>query len=60
MKKLYIAHGYNSFTNKSLIKAFTTETEANKFLEGLTDPKIQVMGYKSTADLVNSLLNKGA
>lgn len=56
MKKVYIAKGYNSFTNKELIKAFSTEKEANAFLEGLTDPHLQVLGYKTTTQLVNSLL----
>lgn len=53
MKKLYIASGYNSFTHKELRKAFTSEIEADKFLEGLTDPRIQVIAYKSTVELIN-------
>lgn len=56
MKKLYLANGYNSWTNKELIKAFTTEKEASDFLEGLTNPHIRVIAYKSTLDLVNHLL----
>jgi hypothetical protein len=56
MKKLYIASGYNSWTNKELIRAFSSETEADKFLENLTNPHIQVFSYKSTADLANLLL----
>ena len=57
--KLYIAKGYNSYTNKQLLKAFSNEAEANQFLIGLTDPKLEVMSYRSTVDLVNDLL-KGA
>jgi hypothetical protein len=57
--KLYIAKGYNSYTNKQLLKAFSSEAEANQFLTGLTDPKLEVMSYRSTVDLVNDLL-KGA
>ena len=53
MKKLFIANGYNSYTNQELIKAFATEQEADKFLEGLTDPHITVMSYKSTLQLIN-------
>jgi hypothetical protein len=53
MKKLFIAKGYNSYTNQELIKAFATEQEADKFLEGLTDPHITVMSYKSTLQLIN-------
>jgi hypothetical protein len=53
MKKLFIAKGYNSYTNKELIKAFATEPEADKFLEGLTDPRINIVSYKSTVQLLN-------
>ena len=56
MKKIYIVKGYNSWTNNQLIRAFSSESEADKFIEGLTDPHIQVVGYKSTAQLVNALL----
>lgn len=56
MKKVFIAKGYDSFNNKALIRAFMTEAEADQFIQGLTDPHIQVLGYKSTAQLVNTLL----
>ena len=56
LMKLYIANGYNSYTNNQLIKAFSSEAEASQFLNGLTDPKLQVISYKSTIDLVNDLL----
>lgn len=59
MKKLYIATAYNSYTNKEIRQAFNSEAEADKFLEGLTDPRIQVIAYKSTVELINHLL-KGA
>jgi hypothetical protein len=54
--KLYIAKGYNSYTNKQLLKAFSSEAEATQFLNGLTDPRLEVMSYRSTVDLVNDLL----
>jgi hypothetical protein len=56
MKKVFIASGYNSWTNKDIIKAFTSENEAEKWIEGLTNPHINIIGYKSTIDLVNHLL----
>lgn len=56
MKKIYIASGYNSFTNKAMRQAFTTEQEADKFLETLTDPHVHVVVYKSTVDLLNHFL----
>jgi hypothetical protein len=56
MKKIYIAKGYNSWTNQQILRAFQSENEAEAFIQGLTDPSIQVLGYKSTVQLVNSLL----
>lgn len=56
IKKLYIARGYNSWANKPLIKAFNTESEADQYVQGLTDPHIQILAYKNTTQLVNYLL----
>lgn len=56
MKKIYIARGYNSFTNKESVRAFSTEQAADCFIQGLTDPKIQVVSYKSSAQLLNLLI----
>ena len=58
MKKLYIANGYNSWTHKDLIRAFSSEDEADQFMEGLTDPHLQVFTYKSTAELMNHFFNE--
>jgi hypothetical protein len=60
MKKLYLAHGYNSWTHRDLIRAFSNEEEAGAFMEGLTDPHLQVIAYQSSSQLVNILLaNQG-
>ena len=56
MKKIYIANGFNSWSNKEITKAFSNEDDARNFLEGLTDPKILLIPYKTSADLVNHLL----
>ena len=56
MNRIYIAKGYNSWTNKEILKAFQSEQEADSFIQGLTDPHIQVIGYKNTTQLVNTLL----
>jgi hypothetical protein len=56
VNKIYITKGYNSYTNKELIKAFTTEKDAGAFMDGLTDPHLIVIKYKSTIDAVNFLL----
>ena len=36
--------------------AFKSESDANDFIEGLTDPKIEVISFNSTVGLVNILL----
>lgn len=56
MKNIYIAKGYNSWTNKESVRAFSTEKEAEQFICGLTDPKIQVIRYKSSTQLLNFLI----
>jgi hypothetical protein len=56
MKKLYIANGYNSWANKSVVKAFNSEKDADQFIQGLTDPHIQILAYKSTTQLINYFL----
>lgn len=56
MKKIYIAKGYNSWTNNQIWQAFSTKNEADFWLQGLTDPHIVIMAYKSTTQLVNVLL----
>jgi hypothetical protein len=56
MKNIYIARGYNSWTNKESVRAFSTKKEADSFIQGLTDPKIQVIRYKSTNQLLNFLI----
>jgi hypothetical protein len=56
MKTIYIASGFNSLSNKSMVRAFATKGEADQFLQGLTDPILQVMTYKNTVDLLNAFL----
>lgn len=59
MVKVFIASGYNSYTHKTLTKAFLVPSEAEQFLEGLTDPHVQVFNSKSYIELLNLFL-KGA
>ena len=56
MKTIYIARGYNSWTNKVSVRAFSSEKSADAFIQGLTDPKIQVIRYKSSAELLNYVI----
>ena len=59
MVKVFIATGYNSYTHKTLTKAFLVPSEAEHFIEGLTNPSINVFKAKSYMELLNSFL-KGA
>jgi len=44
MNKVFIASGYNSWTNQPSCRAFRTEKEADSFLnDHLTDPHIHVI-----------------
>lgn len=56
MNKVFIASGYNSWTNKPSSRAFSTEQEANSFINELTDPRIHTITYNTVIDLTNYLL----
>lgn len=56
MIKVFIAQGYNSYNNKQLTRAFLAPSEADQFLEGLTDPKVNIFTAKSYIDLLNIFL----
>lgn len=56
--KIYLVTGHNSWTNKEVIRAFASETEASDFMIGLSNPCLHVVKYKKTVDLVNALLSK--
>ena len=56
MVKVFIASGYNSWTNKTITKAFLAPSDADEFLNGLTEPVLQVFNAKSYIDLLNEFL----
>jgi len=56
MKTIYIASGWNSWTNKVIVRAFSDYTNAASFIGGLTDSDIKKMRYQSAVDLANLLL----
>lgn len=56
MVKVFIASGYDSYNHKTLTRAFLAPSEAESFLNGLTDPTIQVFTGKSYIELLNSFL----
>lgn len=59
MVKVFIASGYNSYTNKELTRAFLEPSKASQFLEGLTDPKFKSVIANSYIDLINDILKEG-
>lgn len=59
MVKIFIAKGYDSWANKTLTKVFLVPSEAEAYLENLTDPSVNVFTAKSYIDLLNAFL-KGA
>lgn len=59
MVKVFIATGYNSYTNKQLARAFLSPSDADQFLEGLTNPILSTFTANSYIDLLNEFL-KGA
>lgn len=58
MVKVFIASGYNSYTNKSITRAFLEPSKAVSFLEGLTHPKLKPMTAQSYLDLLNIFLKE--
>ena len=56
MKTIYIASGWNSWTNKAIVRAFSDYTKAALFVSGFTDSDIKKVRYQSTVDLANLLL----
>jgi hypothetical protein len=56
MVKVFLASGYNSYTNKQLTRAFLVPTDAEQFLGGLTDPKFKSVMASSYIALINDLL----
>ena len=58
MRGLYLARGYNSWTNHTLKRVFKTYEEANRFCEGLTDSKVKFYNADNQVDAFNLLLRE--
>jgi hypothetical protein len=58
MIKIFIAKGYDSYSHKTLTKAFLTPSDAEAYLINLTDPSVNVFTAKSYIDLINSFLKE--
>lgn len=58
MFKLYLAKGYNSWTNKNLSRVFKTYEEAQRFCEGLTNSSVKFYNADNQVDAFNLLLRE--
>lgn len=58
MFKVYLVHGYDSWTHSIITRAFKSETDAKEFAASLTDSRIS--SYETESDLIKTvdLLNK--
>lgn len=56
MVKVFIAQGYDSYNNKQKTMAFLAPSDADQYLEGLTDPRIHVFTANSYINLLNEFL----
>ena len=60
MNSIYLAKGYNSWTNRTIKKIFKDYTEANEFLQvqGLTDSSVKMYSANNFIEAVNLLLRE--
>ena len=58
MRGLYLARGYNSWTNATLKRVFKTYEEAHSFCEGLTDSSVKFYNADNQVDAFNLLLRE--
>ena len=58
MTRLYLAKGYNSWTQNAIKRVFKQYEEAQQFCEGLTDPIIKVYNADNAEDAFNLLLRE--
>ena len=58
MNSIYLAKGYNSWTNKAIKRIFKDYTEAHSFLEGLTDSSVKMYSADNFIEAVNLLLRE--
>ena len=56
MIKIFIAQGYDSYTHKTLTRAFLVPSEAEAYIVNLTDPSVNVFTAKSYIELINTFL----
>ena len=47
MVKIFIAQGYDSYNNKQKTRAFLAPSDADNYLEGLTDPRVHIFKANS-------------
>jgi hypothetical protein len=53
MIKIFLVIGYDSYMNKERKRVFKTLSEANSYINGLTDSKIYMLSGKTMCEAVN-------
>ena len=59
MPNIYFVQGYDSYTNKNILKLESEKLNADTLANSLTDPRIHAVWYENEKDLIgyfNSLL----
>ena len=59
MVRIIIAEGHIKYNNVKLTRAFLVPTEAEQFLEGLINTKVNILTAKNYIELFNVLLKRG-
>jgi hypothetical protein len=59
MVKIFSATGYDSYSHKTLTKAFLAPSDAEAYIINLTNPSVNTFTAKSYIELINSFLKGG-
>ena len=53
MPNIYIVQGYDSYTNKNVLKLDSNKSDADTLANSLTAPRIHAVWYENEKDLIN-------
>lgn len=53
MPNIYFVQGYDSYTNKNVLKLDSNKANADTLANSLTDPHIHAVWYENEKDLIN-------
>ena len=57
MVKIFLASGYNSWTNREIVRVFRVPSDAEQFIQGLTDAKVYTLTGKDNFEAFNRALS---